>query len=276
MPTVAAALAAADLSGETARLDTELLLCHVLGKPRSFLFAWPEHRLTEREAAGFQQLLERRREGYPVAYLLGRREFWTLDLEVSPATLIPRSATETLVEWALQLDLPANARVVDLGTGTGAIALALASERPGWQVLGCDCSQDALAVARRNAERLSLQRVDWLCSDWYAQLSPQRFDLIVSNPPYIAANDSYLSQGDLRFEPRSALVAAEQGLADLAQLVAGAQAFLAPGGWLLLEHGHTQGAAVRALLSQADFSCVQTRCDLEGYERVGGGQRAVG
>jgi release factor glutamine methyltransferase len=260
-----------DLPGDSARRDAEILLCHALGQSRSWLYTWPQREVPEHEAERYRQLLAKRRDGQPVAYLVGQREFWSLPLRVNQHTLIPRPETETLVSWALELDLPLETRVLDLGTGTGAIALALARERPHWQLQGVDSSEDALGVARLNAAMLALERVGFTRSDWYQAVVGQRFHLLVSNPPYIDAGDHHLQQGDLRFEPRGALVAADAGLADLAQLIAGAPAHLHPGGWLLLEHGYRQGEAVRALLHQAGFGQVATRRDLAGLERVSGG-----
>jgi release factor glutamine methyltransferase len=260
-----------DLPGYSARRDAEILLCHALGQSRSWLYTWPQREVPEHEAERYRQLLAKRRDGQPVAYLVGQREFWSLPLRVNQHTLIPRPETETLVSWALELELPPQARVLDLGTGTGAIALALARERPRWQLKGVDSSEDALGVARLNAVMLALERVGFTRSDWYQAVAGQRFHLLVSNPPYIDAGDHHLQQGDLRFEPRGALVAADEGLADLAQLIAGAPAHLHPGGWLLLEHGYRQGEAVRALLHQAGFGPVATRRDLAGLERVSGG-----
>ena len=264
---------AGELPGDEPRRDREILLGHCLDRSRTWLYAWPDAEVTEEQAARFRQLLALRQSGTPVAYLTGRREFWSLDLEVNPQTLIPRPETETLVEWALSLPLPAVAEVLDLGTGSGAIALALASERPRWRVSAVDASAGALQVARANAGRLGLQRVTFLASDWYAALAGRRFDLLVSNPPYIDPDDPHLARGDLRFEPRAALVAPGSGMADLARLAAGAPAHLRPGGWLLLEHGYGQGALVRALLAEAGFLAVQTRRDLAGRERVSGGVR---
>lgn len=260
-----------DLPGDSARRDAEILLGHCLGKARSWLYTWPEREVPAPQAESYKQLLARRRDGEPVAYLVGRREFWSLLLQVNHHTLIPRPETETLVSWALELALPAAAQVLDLGTGSGAIALALASERPGWQVTGVDASEEALAVARRNAAELGLERVGFEVSDWYQGVAGQRFHLLVANPPYVDPVDPHLEQGDVRFEPRSALAAPEGGLADLAQLVRGAPAHLHPGGWLLLEHGFSQGEAVRALLRQAGFDRIATRSDLAGMERISGG-----
>ena len=218
------------------------------------------------------QPLGERQRGMPVAYLTGRREFWSLPLKVNEHTLIPRPETETLVQWALELSLPAAAAVLDLGTGSGAIALALASERPQWGVTAVDRSVEALQVARDNSRQLGLSEVCWLRSDWYTGLAGARFDLLVSNPPYVEPADPHLEAGDLRFEPSSALVAGAGGLADLASIVDGAADHLHPGGWLLLEHGFGQGPAVRRLLVEAGFSEVATRQDIGGQDRVSGGR----
>lgn len=276
MTTVAACLRAGDdLPGDSARRDAEILLGHLLGKPRSWLYAWPEQPLTEAQADGYAALLERRRAGVPVAYLTGQREFWSLSLRVTEATLIPRPETETLVEWALELTLPPTAAVLDLGTGSGAIALALAAERRGWRVTATDASAAALAVAEDNARRLCPGRIRCLQSDWFAALAGERFDLVVSNPPYVESDSPWLASGDVRFEPRSALVAGSTGLDDLRQLADAAPAHLRPGGWLLLEHGFQQGRAVRQLLVDAGFVEVATRCDLAGLERITGGRRGA-
>lgn len=271
--TVAGVLAQVDLVGSPSpRLDAELLLAHVLGKPRSFLRTWPEHVLTPDQMTAFQQMLARRRTGEPVAYLLGQQGFWNLDLQVSSATLIPRADTETLVEAALSLPLPERARVLDLGTGTGAIALALASERPGWQVTGCDRVPEAVQLARHNAERIGAGNVEFLLGDWFAAVDPSaRFDLIVSNPPYIAEHDQHLTQGDVRFEPVSALVSGADGLNDIRLIVARAPAYLARPGWLMLEHGWDQPQAVADLLSARGFVDVQGHRDLGDHIRVTGG-----
>ena len=261
-----------DLPGDSARRDAEILLGHCVGKSRSWLYTWPEREVAAPQVDHYQRLLAQRRDGQPVAYLVEQREFWSLPLRVNHHTLIPRPETETLVSWALELALPADALVLDLGTGSGAIALALASERPDWRVTGLDASEDALAVARGNATSLGLQRVGFGCSDWYRGVAGQRFHLLVANPPYVDPIDPHLERGDVRFEPRAALVAEQAGLADLAQLVSGAPAHLYPGGWLLLEHGFSQGEAVRALLRQAGFEEIETRSDLAGMERISGGR----
>jgi len=259
------------LPGDSARREAEILLCHCVDKPRSWLYTWPEAEVAGADAAHFDTLMARRAGGEPVAYLTGQREFWSLRLTVNEHTLIPRPETETLVEWALELPLPGDARALDLGTGSGAIALAVASERPTWQVTAVDCSAAALAVARANAQRSGLQRVGCLQSDWYQALAGQRFHLLLSNPPYVDPDDRHLQQGDLRFEPRAALVAERGGVADLEALICGAPQHLLPGGWLLLEHGFAQGDEVRSLLREKGFSAVSTRADIAGQERVSGG-----
>lgn len=252
----------------TERLDAELLLAAALGKSRSYLHTWPERIVSSEAAETFADYLERRRGGEPVAYILGQQGFWKLDLEVAPHTLIPRPDTELLVEAALELLPGTPARVLDLGTGTGAIALALANECPAWQVSAVDRVDEAVALAERNRQRLGLDNVQVRRSHWFEALVDERFELILSNPPYIRAADPHLVVGDVRFEPSSALVAGEDGLDDLRVIVAQAPAHLVAGGWLLLEHGYDQAPTVRALLVAAGFVEVASRVDLGGHERI--------
>ena len=265
--TVAALLARgrAQLDGA----DAECLLAHAVGRDRSWLYAHADDVVDGRAAVAFQALCARRHAGEPVAYLTGQQGFWTLNLAVSPATLVPRPETELLVELALAR-IAANAPtwLADLGTGSGAIALALASERPQARVIATDASAEALAVARGNAKANRIANVEFRQGDWLAPLAGQRFDLIASNPPYIALGDPHLEQGDLRFEPPLALASGSDGLDAIRSIVAGGAAHLLPGAWLLLEHGWEQGAAVRALLHVAGFTQVSSVRDLEGRERV--------
>lgn len=274
MTIIASLLRSAELpDSPTARLDVELLLAAALGKPRSFLHTWPERIVSTEAARTFANYLQRRRTGEPVAYILGQQGFWKLDLEVAPHTLIPRPETEMLVEAALEL-VPAfaPAEVLDLGTGSGAIALALANERHLWKVTAVDRVPEAVALAERNRKRLRLENAVVLDSHWFSALQGKRFDLIISNPPYIADADPHLSAGDVRFEPDSALVAGSDGLDDLRTIIEQAPSYLNSGGWLLLEHGYDQGAAVRDLLTDHGFERIQTRRDLGEHERISFGR----
>ncbi|MGM0521938.1 MAG: peptide chain release factor N(5)-glutamine methyltransferase [Pseudomonadota bacterium] len=256
----------------TPRLDAEVLLCHVIGRDRTWLYTWGDREGGRWQHARFAALVAARAQGEPVAYLIGAREFWGLKLMTSPDTLIPRPDTETLVEAALARACSPNGALLDLGTGTGAIALAFASERPHWQIVGVDIRPEAVAIAKHNAARLGIANARFAQSDWFSALDAYderpAFDIIVSNPPYIAADDPHLKWGDVRFEPRSALVAENDGMADLLHLVACTRQFLTVSGWLMLEHGHTQASAVRAALSQAGYHNVESLSDLAGHERV--------
>lgn len=269
MPSIESLLRAATLpESPSARLDAEWLLAAALGKPTSYLRTWPEREVPAECEARFVADLARRRQGEPIAYILGRQGFWSLDLEVAPHTLIPRPDTELLVETALQLMPTTPINVLDLGTGSGAIALALAHDRPTWSVTGVDRIVEAVALANRNAARLRLANVRFVESQWFSALAGQRYALMVSNPPYIRARDPHLAQGDLRFEPGSALVAGEDGLDDIRQIISHAPEHLEQGGWLLLEHGYDQAREVRQLLKSRGFADVQSRTDLGGHERI--------
>jgi release factor glutamine methyltransferase len=261
--------AAGRLSGADARHEAEQLLLHVLGVERAWLFAHATDAVDQDARQRFELLVARRAEGHPLAYLVGRRGFWTLDLQVNTATLIPRPETELLVEQALaRLPDDDMVRVADMGTGSGAVALSIASERPLATVMATDVLGPALAVAVKNAQAHGLENVWFRRGHWFVALGADRFDMIVSNPPYIAAGDPHLAQGDLRFEPPPALASGADGLDAIREIVAGAPEHLVPGGWLLLEHGWDQGEAIRALLEQAGFVDAQTVQDLEQRDRV--------
>jgi release factor glutamine methyltransferase len=250
-------------------VDAGLLLAHVLGKSHGWLYAHDDAQVDAEALARFDQLVARRQHGEPVAYLIGRRGFWTLDLLVTPDTLIPRPETELLVELALQCIPEGDTMpVADLGTGSGGIALAIARERPATHVIGTDHSQAALAVAAANARANAIANVEFRHGDWLSPLAGERFGLIASNPPYIAQDDPHLAQGDLRFEPAAALASGRDGLDAIRRIVSDAPAHLVASGWLLLEHGHDQGQAVRALLTAAGLGDVRTALDLEGRDRV--------
>jgi len=266
--------AQAALRGEDGRLDAELLLAHALGVDRAWLIAHRDDAVAPALAGQARCCVSRRAAGEPIAYIVGHRGFHALDLAVTPDVLIPRPETELLVELALQqIAQSGNVEIADLGTGSGAIALAIAMARPQARVLATDASAAALDVARGNAQRLGIGNVAFAQGDWGAALGVRRFDLIVSNPPYIAANDAHLVQGDLRFEPRAALASGADGLDAIRAIVRAALAHLRDGGWLLLEHGFDQGAAVRELLRQSGYVEVFTARDLEDRERVSGAVR---
>lgn len=263
-------------TSDSARLDAEILLAYVLMKTRTYLYANPDTLLSSAQLHTFQQLIGERVKGIPVAYLTGVREFWSLPLQVCEDTLIPRPETELLVELALQLlKDTAKAEILDLGTGSGAIALACASEKPDWQITACDCSAAALRMAEENACNLGLTNVCFYLSDWFENIPEnQRFDAIIANPPYIAENDPHLLSGDLRFEPKEALVSGDDGLTAITHLVQHSLAWLKPGGLLLVEHGFDQKLRIESMLN--NYGYIQVKCwqDWQNNDRVSGGKRS--
>jgi release factor glutamine methyltransferase len=270
MTTVATALRAAERAlGEEGAIEAQVLLSHALAKPRAWLYAHSEELVEAAVQRRLLESIERRRRGEPVAHIVGRREFWSLELSVTAATLIPRPDTERLVELALaRIPLEQNISVLDVGTGTGAIALAIAAERPQAEVTAVDASRQALEVARRNAAAHGLDRVRFLHSDWFSAVVGQRFELIVGNPPYLAEDDPHLERGDLRFEPREALVSGKDGLDAIRQIIEAAPSHLGSGAWLLLEHGFDQAPAVRDLFADQGLVQIETALDWEGRQRV--------
>jgi release factor glutamine methyltransferase len=270
-----------ELSKTTARIEVQCLLQQVLQVPRSYLSAHPEQKLIADQQAAYDTLLQRRLQGEPVAHILGEREFFGLKFKVTPDTLIPRPETELLVELALQRIPPppqpspggrgGKFRVLDLGTGSGAIAISIAHSRPDIEVVAVDASEAALQVARENAQRLGVTNASFVQSNWFTALEGKRYDLIVSNPPYISSNDMHLSQGDVRFEPLTALVSGTDGLDDIRIIVRQSREFLEQGACLLLEHGYDQAEAVRMLLKQGGFIDIFSTKDIAGIERVSGG-----
>ena len=258
---------------DTAMLDAEVLLCHVLSKPRSHLRAWPEKQLTDQQSKHFQQLFEKRQQGLPIAYITGHREFWSRDFKVTPNVLIPRPDTELLIELSLSLLAnKAKARVLDLATGSGIIAITLAAECPKLEVVATDISLSALKIAQENAESHGIHRIQFIHSDWFAEIPDSKFDLIISNPPYIAKNDPHLTEGDVRFEPEMALVSAEQGFKDIRTISQQAKSFLKSDATLLLEHGFEQQTGVQTLFKSLGYTNITTHSDLSGNPRVTTGQ----
>jgi len=257
------------LEPREARLEAQILLCHALGVVRSWLISHDRDALTESAVQNYSVLLTRRLAGEPIAYIVGSREFFGLEFKITPAVLIPRPETELLVELALER-IPENqpCKVLDLGTGSGAIAISIAKNRPLAAVTAVDQSLEALAVARENAARLEVSNLSLLYSDWFGALDGETFDLIVSNPPYVEASDSHLQRGDVRFEPLSALASGSDGLDDIRRIAAVAPQHLRPGGWLLFEHGYNQGEGCREILRQQGFLAVKTIRDLAGLDRV--------
>jgi len=259
-----------------ARLEAEMLLCHALGVSRSFLFANPDLEVPLKRRSDFMLLLRRRSQGEPMAYVLGKRSFWTFDLTVTPDVLIPRPETEMLIELALErIPRIAHWRIADIGTGSGAIALALASERPGCEVHATDLSEKALRIARENSSTLKLGRIQFHEGSWLQPLTG-RFHLLASNPPYVPKDDPHMRQGDCRYEPEMALSPGADGMAAIREITLQAMGKLETGGWLLIEHGHDQGADVRTLFLQSGLQSVSTYSDMAGLERVCVGQLCNG
>jgi len=254
---------------ESAKVDAEFLLSHCLDKNFTWLKTWPDKTLEERQQTEFRSLVFRRAKGEPVAYITGSKAFWTLELETNESTLIPRAETEALVELALEsLKEIDSANILDLGTGTGAIALSIASERTNDMVVGSDFNADAVKLAKRNAIRNQIKNAEFLQSDWFKNIPSQKFDLIVSNPPYVAEGDPHLQQGDLIFEPDSALISSGDGLDDIRIIAAESLEYLVDNGSLLIEHGFEQGEAVREILTNNSYRNVETKQDLLGHDRV--------
>lgn len=260
------------LAAESAELEARMLLAHALSVSKTYTYTWPDQVLTPAEWTSYRALVERRRLGEPIAYLLGEREFYGLSFAVDARVLIPRPETELLVDVALELSSETPLRVLDLGCGSGAIACAIAHNRPAWSVHGVDVSDDALAVARHNRHTLNVDNLQLSQSDWFSSLAQTQFDLIVSNPPYVEPDSVWLQQGDVRFEPQLALTAKNAGMSDLEHIIACAGPYLSTSGWLWLEHGFEQAGAVRECLQQSGFQQIQSRQDLQGYERVTGGR----
>lgn len=254
---------------DTARLDVAVLLAHALERDKTYLYTWPDRELTAAQQQVFESLLVQRQKGVPIAYLVGEKEFWSLPIKVSSDTLIPRPDTELLVQLGLELfDSDSPRTIADLGTGTGAIALALAHERSRWQVLGADISPQIVDLAEQNRVAFQLMNLRFVVSDWCSALPKQAFDLILGNPPYIAADDPHLLCGDVRFEPKTALVSVEDGLHDIKCIATQAKDHLKLQGFLLLEHGCQQAQAVREILSAAGYSNMKTFQDLAGLDRA--------
>ncbi|NOQ37175.1 MAG: peptide chain release factor N(5)-glutamine methyltransferase [Methylococcaceae bacterium] len=259
---------------DSAALDAEVLLCHILEKDRSYLRAWSEKRLSSSQRLQFQKLLQQRLDGQPIAYLVGKREFWSRDFKVSPDVLIPRPDTELLIELCLPL-IPENepCKIIDLGTGSGIIGVTLAAERPNAIVIASDISEKSLKIAKENAASHQLKNISFQQSSWLDDIAPDEFDLIISNPPYIAADDPHLKQGDLRFEPQHALVADDDGLKDISLIAKSAYSYLKQGGHLLIEHGFEQQEMAQMIFQTFSYANIQTHKDLAGLPRVTSGQK---
>ena len=276
MPSIAQAIKQASKTlaetSDSARLDAEVLLCHVLDCSPTHLIAWPEKSLNDKQTQAFNHLIEQRHSGTPVAYLTGSREFWSLNFKVTPATLIPRPETETLVEFVLdKFSEQKKLKLIDLGTGSGAIAIAIASEKPDWEIIATDISTEALNIAAENARNHQINNIQFIESNWFEQIEKQHFDLVISNPPYIADQDKHLSQGDVRFEPLSALTSGKTGLDDIKHITARSIQYLSENGWLIFEHGYDQKQAVYDRFKQNNFHKIMQLNDLSGQARMTAG-----
>jgi len=253
---------------ESAKLDAEVLLCHILKKDRSYLISWPEKEISDSQLEQFQQLIKQRSQGHPIAHLIQQKEFWSLDLIVSPDTLIPRPETELIVEQVLNyFPEAAEKSLLDLGTGSGAIALAIATEKPQWHITATDQSLKALQIAQKNAQRHQLNNIEFKSGNWFAAVNHQHFDIIVSNPPYIAESDPHLSLGDIRFEPDTALVSGSDGLNDIRLITRQASQHLNSNGILIVEHGYDQKKLVKSIFEQNGFKKIEQQLDLAGQPR---------
>jgi len=261
-------------TGESAALDAQVLLSHALQCNTAHLVAWPEKNLSEEQASQYLQLVQQRKEGLPVAHLTGLREFWSLNFSVNNSTLIPRPETETLVEFVLEKFADKkNLKLLDMGTGTGAIAIAVASEKPEWKTFACDVSKQALKLAMQNSEQHQTSNTTFIHSDWFNNIADHDFDIIVSNPPYIANNDPHLSVGDVRFEPHSALTAGETGMDDIEHLCLYAKNHLVKNGWLIVEHGYNQKQLVADCFAENGYTEIEQRKDLSGHTRMTAGKK---
>ncbi|MCW8941694.1 MAG: peptide chain release factor N(5)-glutamine methyltransferase [Gammaproteobacteria bacterium] len=261
-------------SSPSAILDAQVLLTHVLRCNTAHLAAWPEKTLSEDQLADFQKLVNRRQQGVPVAHLTGSREFWSLDFSVDDSTLIPRPETETLVEYLLDnFGNRENLKLLDMGTGTGAIAISIAKEKPGWEIVASDISEQALKLARQNCNDHDTGNVTLIHSDWFHTIDQENFDIIISNPPYIASDDPHLTQGDVRFEPQSALSSGATGMDDIEHICSHAKEYLLQDGWLIVEHGYNQKQLVTDCFSRNDFTEITQQLDLSGHTRMTAGRK---
>lgn len=260
--------------GQNPSMEAEILLCYSLNKSRTYLFAHPEELLSPKQLETYQNLMTKRAEGIPIAYIIGEREFWSLNLKVNQHTLIPRHETERLVELALEhIHNHSETCILELGTGSGAIALALGKERPHWKIIACDLSEEALNIAKENARNHQINNVHFYQSDWFSKIPQRKYHAIIANPPYISEHDPHLQEGDLRYEPRNALVSSQEGLADLQYIIKQSYEHLLPDGLLLLEHGFDQKSKVHTILNELRYKSVQCWQDIQIHDRVSGGWR---